>query len=111
MQCVRVKERGRSVDEVRLDTWLRVFQLDKSQVKPHSRVCCRNFPEGDVKRDPHVALGKCFASPVKKKIPQAKRVKSREENKQLTSLFQSPSSSRLTTPTSIHLLLFQLSLC
>ena len=101
----RVKDSSTSfhhfpADEARRNTWLRMFQLDPSQVKPHTRVCCRHFPEGDVKKDPKMTLGKRFASPVKKKTPRAKRAKSREENKQLTSFIQSPSSSRSVTPTS-----------
>ncbi len=52
---------------------LHVFQTVQTQVKPHTRVCCRHFPRADVKRDPHMDLGKRFASPKKKGTPRTKR--------------------------------------
>ena len=83
-------------------TWLAVFGLEESAVKPHHRVCSRHVPGGDAKKDPITTLGKRFASP-KKKGPRAKRAKRREVTKQLNELFSSPvsptpSSSRSVTP-------------
>ena len=54
------------VDECRRGVWLRVFQLQETQVKPHTRVWSRHFPGGDATRDPQLGLGKRFASPTKK---------------------------------------------
>ena len=44
------------VDERRRGVWLRVFQLQETQVKPHTRVCSRHFPGGDATKDPQVGL-------------------------------------------------------
>ena len=46
--------------------WLRMFQIDESDVKPYFRVCSRHFPDGDAKKEPEVNLGKRFASPRKR---------------------------------------------
>ena len=54
---------------------LSVFQLSESDVKLYSRVCSKHFPDGDVKNDPQVNLGKTFASPLKKEHPRAKSKK------------------------------------
>ena len=50
-------------DPARREVWLSVFQLGQSQVKSHSRVCSRHFPDGHTEKDPQVNLGKRFASP------------------------------------------------
>ena len=49
--------------------WLRVFQIDESDIKPYFRVCSRHFPDGDAKKEPEVNLGKRFASPRKRDHP------------------------------------------
>ena len=36
--------------------WLRVFQLDESDLKPYSRVCSRHFPDGDAKKRNNVRV-------------------------------------------------------
>ena len=46
--------------------WLRVFDFQESDIKPHHRVCSRHFPNGDARSDPIATLGKRFASPIKK---------------------------------------------
>lgn len=38
--------------------WLGVFELSESDIKPSSRVCCRHFPDGDIKKMPSMTLGK-----------------------------------------------------
>ena len=58
------------VDERRRGVWLRVFQLQETQVKPHTRVCSMHFPGGDATKDPQVGLGKRFSSPTKKGTPR-----------------------------------------
>ena len=78
--------------------WLRVFELEESQVKSYSKVCSRHFPGGDAKQDPQVALGKRFASPKKKGTPRAKLVRAREANQQLAELSSSSGRSRSATP-------------
>ena len=88
------------VDERRRGVWLRVFQLQETQVKPHTRVCSRHFPGGDATKDPQLSLGKRFASPTKKGTPRAKRVERRHVTKQLTSLLPSP-PGRSSTPMSV----------
>ena len=88
-------------DPGRRAIWLRVFDLQESDIKPHHRVCSRHFPNGDAKNDPTTTLGKRFASPIKKG-PRAKRAKSREAKRQLSKLYSTvsptPSSSRSVTP-------------
>ena len=85
-------------DPVVRGRWLRVFELEESQVKSYSKVCSRHFPGGDAKQDPQVALGKRFASPKKKGTPRAKRVRAREANQQLAELSSSSGRSRSATP-------------
>ena len=84
--------------------WLRVFELDESDLKPYSRVCSRHFPDDDAKKEHGVNLGKRFASPKKRDHPRAKRAKRRDSVKELLELrvkspTESPSTSRLVTPT------------
>ena len=38
--------------------WLEVFNLTENAIKPSSRVCSRHFPDGDVKKDPSMTVGK-----------------------------------------------------
>ena len=45
--------------------WLRVFQLDESDLEFYSRVCSRHFPDGDAKKEPEVNLGKRLLLPRK----------------------------------------------
>ena len=89
---------------VKRAVWLRVFQMDASDLKPYSRVCSRHFPDGDAKKEPEVNLGKRFASPKKRDHPRAKRAKRRDSEKELAELrlkspTVSPSTSRSVTPT------------
>ena len=85
-------------DPVVRSWWVRVFELEESQVKSYSKVCSRHFPGGDAKQDPQVALGKRFASPKKKGTPRAKRVQAREANQQLAELSSSSGRSRSAIP-------------
>ena len=93
-------------DPGRRATWLRVFDLQEGDIKPHHRVCSRHFPNGDAKNDPTTTLRKRFASPIKKG-PRAKRAKGRETKKQLSELYSTasptPSSSRSVTPSMFEL--------
>lgn len=91
-------------DPARREVWLRVFQLEQSQVKAHFRVCSRHFPAGDAKKAPQLNLGKRFASPMKKSTSRAKRAKTREASKEFLELqTPSPSSSRSATPAPVTL--------
>ena len=88
-------------DPERRSVWLSVFQLSESDVKSYSRACSRHFPDGEVKNNPQVNLGKRFASPLKKEHPRAKRAKRRREDKELCELREkSESRSRSVTPAS-----------
>ena len=58
------------VDERWRGVWLRVFQLQETQVKPHTRVCSRHFPGGDATKDPQLGVGKRFASRTKKELQE-----------------------------------------
>ena len=79
--------------------WLNVFQLTEEQIWPHSRVCCRHFPDANPLNKPDLTLGKHFASPIKKGAPRTKRAKVREQTKELETLSaQSSSCSRSVTP-------------
>ena len=80
-------------DSERRTVWLNAFRLSESDLKCYSRVCSRHFPDGDVKKDPRVNIGKRFASPKKREHPRAKRAKRRSENKELCEL-RSLSESR-----------------
>lgn len=84
--------------------WLQVFQMDESDLKPYSRVCSRQFPDGDTKKEPEANLGKRFASPKKRDHLRVKRAKRRDSEKELAELrlkspTLSPSTSRSVTPT------------
>ena len=86
-------------DPERRALWLQVFQLTEEQIRPHTRVCSRHFPEGNPLNKPDLSLGKRFASPVKKGDPRTKRAKLREQAKDLEALSaQSSSQSRSVTP-------------
>ena len=85
-------------DSSRRQQWLRAFNLEEDSIKPHSRVCSRHFPAGDVACNPNPLLGKRFASPKKGWTPQAKRAKCREQTKKQLAYSNPP--SRSPTPTS-----------
>ena len=86
-------------DPERRALWLQAFQLTEEQIRPHSRVCSRHFPDGNPLNKPDLSLGKRFASPVKKGAPRTKRAKLREQAKELEALSaQSSSQSRSVTP-------------
>ncbi len=44
-------------DPVLRRSWLEVFQLGESDLKPSSRVCSRHFPDGDSKKMPSTSVG------------------------------------------------------
>ena len=46
-----------SNNERRLE-WLKAFQIEASEVKPHWRVCSRHFPDGGAKKKPKFDLRK-----------------------------------------------------
>ena len=76
---------------------LSVFQLSEAELKPHTRVCCRHFPDGDAQKDPEISLGKRFASPIKKGAPRTKRANRRQQEKDFRQTC-SVSMSRSVTP-------------
>ena len=78
--------RFQEVNDTRRARWLRIFGMDESQLKSQSRVCSRHFPNGDSCSESVSTLGKRFASPIKLKLPRAKRAKVRETNKTLATL-------------------------
>ena len=61
--------------------WLSVFQLSEAELKPHARVRCRHFPDGNAQKDPQITLGKRFASPIKKGVPRMKKANRRQQEK------------------------------
>ena len=75
-----------------------MFQLSEAELKPHARVCCRHFPDGDAQKDPQITLGKRFASPIKKGVPRTKRANRRQQEKDFRETC-SVSKSRSVTPT------------
>ena len=87
-------------DPNRRALWLEVLDIREEVIKESKRVCCRHFPDGDCQKDPSMSLGKCFASP-NKKGPRAKRMKHRDEMRELSrSVTPSVSlSPRSATPT------------
>ena len=50
-------------DPVLWSRWLWVFQLQESDLKPSTRVCFRHSPEGNVKKEPSVSVGKYLVIP------------------------------------------------
>ena len=85
------------VNPERRAKWLSVFQLSEAELKPHTRVCCRHFPDGDAQKDPEISLGKRFASPIKKGAPRTKRANRRQQEKDFRQTC-SVSMSRSVTP-------------
>ena len=57
--------------------------MEESELRSQTRVCSRHFPDGDAKTEPMATLGKRFASPIKGKLPRAKRAKSRDVTRSL----------------------------
>ena len=78
---------------------LHLLNLEKSKVQAFSKICSKHFSGGDTKQEPHLALGKLFASPGKLWTTRAKRARAKEENEEAQQLAeQLSSSSRSTTP-------------
>ena len=80
--------------------WLSLLEISDEDIKSSSQVCSRHFPEGDCKNTPSLSLGKRFASPIKQG-PRAKRVRERDEQRQLresSMSLMSQCSSRSVTP-------------
>ena len=67
--------------------WLSIFHLSEAELKPHTRVCCRHFPDGDTQKDPEISLGKRFTSPIKKGAPKPKRANRRQQEKDFRDIF------------------------
>ena len=82
-------------DPERRVRWLSVG-MDETQLRSQSRVCSRHFPDGDVKKEPMVTLGKRFASPIKGKDARVKRAKARNVRKELAEVRSSVSPFRLS---------------
>ena len=40
------------------EVWLQVFQLNESDLKPYSKICSRQFPDGDAMKEAKVNLEK-----------------------------------------------------
>ena len=87
-------------DPRRRGVWLRALGIAEDQLRDHSRVCCRHFPDGDATKEPLSNIGKRFASPIKGKLPRAKRAKAREAAKPVPEL-SSPQSPTLSLSRSI----------
>ena len=85
------------VNPDRRAVWLHEFGMEEEDVGPHTRVCARHFPSGNVELDPTMTVGKRFASPIKKGL-RAERARQREEQKQLREL--SRLSGKSVTPVS-----------
>ena len=66
---------------VKRSQWLRVFELDPEEVKPHTRVCSCHFMNGDPKNGPQANIGRRFASPVKKGSDRTTRAIERQQTK------------------------------
>ena len=64
--------------------WLQLLEMTQEQLTPHSCICSRHFPGGDTSKEPQLNLGKRFSSPIKMKLPMAKRAKARGSRKELS---------------------------
>ena len=77
--------------------WLSVFGMEESELRSQTRVCSRHFPDGDAKTEPMATLGKRFTSPIKGKLPRAKRAKSRDVSKEFAEMRRSVVSRPVET--------------
>ena len=80
--------------------WLQILEIDISLVKPDACVCARHFPAGNATKDPQVNMGKRFTLPIKKKLPRAKRAKTRESVKDLAALMLTATDASSSTTNS-----------
>ena len=62
--------------------WLKVLKLSRKGIKPSICIGSGQFPDGIVKKNPSLSLGKRFATSVKQR-PRAQRAKDRDEQRQL----------------------------
>ena len=72
-----------STNPVKRSQWLRVFELDPEEVKPHTRVCSCHFMNGDPKNGQQANIGRQFASPVKKGSDKTTRAIERQQQREI----------------------------
>ena len=86
-------------DPAKRQAWIDALKLRVEDVKSHSRLCIRHFPNADPSKTPDLALGKRFASPKKSWTARAQRAKRQHINQELAEL-NSQASLRSSTPLS-----------
>lgn len=104
MICGNSRSKDKSVSLHRFPTnpakrkaWIDALKLGEGDVKAHSRVCCRHFPNADSSKTPDLALGKRFASPKKSWTARAQRARKRSISQELAEL---SSRGKTSTPES-----------
>ena len=74
------------VDPTKRQAWIDALKLREGDVKAHSRVCCRHFPNTDPSKTPNLTLGMRFASPRKSWTARAQRARKRNISQELAEL-------------------------
>ena len=74
------------VDPIKRQAWIDALKLREGDVKAHSRVCCRHFPNADPSKTPDLTLGKRFAFPRKSWTARAQRARKRNISQELAEL-------------------------
>ena len=104
MICGNSRSKDKSVslhrfptDPTKRKAWIGALKLREGDVKAHSRVCSRHFPNADSSKTPDLALGKRFASPRKSWTARAQRARKRNISQELAEL---RSRGRSSTPVS-----------
>ena len=87
------------VDPTKRQAWIAALKLREGDVKAHSRVCSRHFPNADPSKTPDLTLGKRFASPRKSWTTRAQRARKRNVRQELAEL-TSRGKSSTPVPTS-----------
>ena len=83
-------------DPAKRKAWIDALKLKEIDVKAHSRVCSRHFPNADSTKTPDLTQGKRFASPKKSRTARA-QARKRNLHQELAEL---SSRDRSSTPVS-----------
>ena len=68
--------------------WLQLLEITEAQLDRHSRVCSRHIFQ--LETTAQINLGKRFVSPIKQKLPRAKRVKARNSRREASIINSAP---------------------
>jgi len=71
--------------------WLQLLEITETHILVYARDIYNS-------NDPQINLGKRFASPIKQKLPRAKRVKARNSRREASTINSTPNDVSLTAP-------------